>query len=455
MITPYVFVAGIPSNTADNVSSAFMQVWGATTATNIAYYRAPWLVAGTIGNGRVDLGVAPGAGKSWTFTLYINNVSTAVSVTISDAAVSGRYVGSRVAVAVGDMLTWRSVPVGTPTSPSTVTASFDYDSTTARQSAYAHGQLGIFNTTQYFNVINTWDDEAAERLTVIAAPGSVTLSGLAFHSVAGTGGNATLTLKKNGVLQDGSGGTVNTTLTTTCAAAITALVTQAYTLPVVAGDTIVAVLTTTTQSSTYSTSVGFKFEPTVDGESNWGSSSFSNIGTGTATLYARMAPAPAAWAGTAVQSIAPITAVTLSQLYLLLGTGPGGSVTRTFAVQKASADTALSAALTGATTTASDLVDSVSLVEGDLFRMSGAVSGGVPAASSVAWGLKVTTTTSKDGSSVFGVNGTVTTRRAVLFSLDGATNTHSQEGELKICGDFEVTGTAIIPMSASLDALGT
>jgi hypothetical protein len=44
------------------------------------------------------------------------------------------------------------------------------------------------------------------------------------------------------------------------------------------------------------------------------------------------------------------------------------------------------------------------------------------------------------GSAVFGVTGTVTATRAVLFSLDGETNVHSDAGVLKICGDLEVTG---------------
>jgi hypothetical protein len=49
-------------------------------------------------------------------------------------------------------------------------------------------------------------------------------------------------------------------------------------------------------------------------------------------------------------------------------------------------------------------------------------------------------TSTVTGSAAFGVDGTVTATRAVLFSLDGETNTHSDAGVLKICGDLVVTG---------------
>jgi len=45
---------------------------------------------------------------------------------------------------------------------------------------------------------------------------------------------------------------------------------------------------------------------------------------------------------------------------------------------------------------------------------------------------------------VVGVTGTVTADRAVLFSLDSAVNVLDDVGKLKICGDFEVTGTTTL-----------
>ncbi len=60
------------------------------------------------------------------------------------------------------------------------------------------------------------------------------------------------------------------------------------------------------------------------------------------------------------------------------------------------------------------------------------------------------------GSMVVGVTGTVTAPRAVLFSLNGDTNTNSTPGLFKIAGDLEVTGTASVAGDATpaLDALG-
>jgi hypothetical protein len=59
------------------------------------------------------------------------------------------------------------------------------------------------------------------------------------------------------------------------------------------------------------------------------------------------------------------------------------------------------------------------------------------------------------GSAVFGVDGTVTATRAVLFSLDGETNVHSDAGVLKICGDLEVTGDTTFEGAVSVTDPGT
>ena len=58
---------------------------------------------------------------------------------------------------------------------------------------------------------------------------------------------------------------------------------------------------------------------------------------------------------------------TLNNLYAVLGTGPGG--TATFTVRVNSVNTALSVSMSGATTFASDTVDNVPVVTGDLISL--------------------------------------------------------------------------------------
>jgi hypothetical protein len=61
------------------------------------------------------------------------------------------------------------------------------------------------------------------------------------------------------------------------------------------------------------------------------------------------------------------------------------------------------------------------------------------------------------GSLCCGDKGTVHAPRAVLFSLDGNTNTNTTPGLFKIAGDLEVTGAASLGVTTSsrLDGLGT
>lgn len=63
------------------------------------------------------------------------------------------------------------------------------------------------------------------------------------------------------------------------------------------------------------------------------------------------------------------------------------------------------------------------------------------------------------GSAGFGVSPTVTSTRAIVFSLDGNPNVHGTEGEFKVVGDAEYTGDLDVggmngSLSASMDAAG-
>ena len=71
-------------------------------------------VAGNLQNFRVRLDVAPGAGKSQTFTIMKNGSATAVTVTISDSATTGADTTHAVAVAAGDKISVRNTHSGSP-----------------------------------------------------------------------------------------------------------------------------------------------------------------------------------------------------------------------------------------------------------------------------------------------------------------------------------------------------
>lgn len=71
-------------------------------------------MAGTFKSLWVKIDTAPGAGKSWKWTLYKNGSDTGLSVTISDTATSGYDLVNEVDVMPGDLLCWHVVGTGSP-----------------------------------------------------------------------------------------------------------------------------------------------------------------------------------------------------------------------------------------------------------------------------------------------------------------------------------------------------
>ncbi len=73
-----------------------------------------------ITNFTVDLLTAPGAGKSWTFTIVKNGSDTGLTVTISDTNTQASISTAVAFGAPGDYWGLKSVPSGTPTAPTKV-----------------------------------------------------------------------------------------------------------------------------------------------------------------------------------------------------------------------------------------------------------------------------------------------------------------------------------------------
>lgn len=72
-------------------------------------------VAGTLSDLRVRLDTAPGAGKSYAFTVRKNGADTSVTCTVSEAATSCSDTTNTAIFFSGDLISIESVPTGTPT----------------------------------------------------------------------------------------------------------------------------------------------------------------------------------------------------------------------------------------------------------------------------------------------------------------------------------------------------
>jgi phage tail protein X len=161
--------------------------------------------------------------------------------------------------------------------------------------------------------------------SVCAIPGTITRIALADIGGVATGGSWTAYIKKNGVLQDGSGGTVNTAVTLLDTVPAKRVV-GTIALPVVPGDIcdVVYVRNGTSVSATLQVAVGIGFTPTDDG---WfmltGGDNVGLPSSGT-TSYSFTAGSSDTDEGLQTVPIGPVGIVARG-LYVIRGTLPGGS----------------------------------------------------------------------------------------------------------------------------------
>ncbi len=117
-----MLVSGLTtSSAASNVEPTFLGPFPASSSTILEDDVQQVLpVAGTISNLFVDIEDAPGAGKSWTFTIRRQSgsgatQSTAVACQVSgDGATACNSGSASVAFAAGDLLSLQAIPTGEP-----------------------------------------------------------------------------------------------------------------------------------------------------------------------------------------------------------------------------------------------------------------------------------------------------------------------------------------------------
>jgi hypothetical protein len=219
-----------------------------------------------------------------------------------------------------------------------------------------------------------------------------------------------------------------------------------YSLALAAGDLVYTEAIVSGTFTTRAFALGYAFEATTDGQSQVCGISSANLSTSATTHYPVPTGTSSGFSTEAlfvVRAIGGVSSVALSGLQLFLPTAPGASKSRTFTLRNTGADTALTVTISGTATTGSDLVHTADIAAGDLWNWT-AIPTSSPAATLAHWGLIQTTTSRKRGSSVFGVDITVTATRAAAFGLDGATNVHDEAGKLKVFGNFEVTGETTV-----------
>ena len=323
----------------------------------------------------IQVDVAPGAGKSYTFTVLKNGAATSLEAIISDSATSATDNVNSVVFAAGDTLSLRSTPSGTPTVPSQVawnylvtapnltapllTSSGSPSSSATSYSAITggHAQTAGWNTT--------------ESSVQIIAPTSGTISN--FYARVSTAPSNTrswqFTIMKNGVASalDLTIANTNTTNSNTSGS-----------VSVAAGDMLsIRAIPTGTPTSPIGTSFGLMFTPTTPGESFFG---YGSATAPAATTYENVLGAGNnAWVANEANRLMVLGPYTLKKIIVGLVTAPGAGTSRTIAIRKAGVTTALAVTIADANTTGTTTAD-VTYTQGETITLASTVSGSPAAA---------------------------------------------------------------------------
>jgi hypothetical protein len=351
----YQTVQPIVSATSYNSFTNGLTAWDSVESTNlnVAGGAGPW----TYDAWSITLANAPGAGKSWTFTLRVNETDTALTVTISDAATTRSDLIHSVTIKPGDRFGIKCVPSGAPMATGDIqrmiriTASAPNQQLISTPSAVSHA-LTAGNT--YYMAPDQRGNQTNESAASFPWPASGTISALYVDLEAAPGGTASVvvTLRKNGV---------DTAVACTVTGAFKANSDLAHSVSIAAGDSIAWRVVVSAGSAMQRPRIGALFAPTTNGQVGY---IFEGAVVSSATRYM----AGQVGGGPTETRTLRMPACTISSLYSQAGGGSAGQ-TDTLTLRKNQADTTLTCTLTcpvtRTSTTANDTTHSVEFALGD------------------------------------------------------------------------------------------
>lgn len=332
-----------------------------------AEVQVPAGASGVLRNWAITLTTAPGVGKSYSFTVRVNGVATALAITIADNETTGRYTGSDLAITAAQLISVRYVANGTPTAGEPFNWTVEFEGDDANTSIYG-GSLGGGNlATWYAGAFNPGPVTAGfnfGRQSLAAVAGNLTA--LRIRTTAT--GTYHYYIYKNGVRQDGSGGTVNTQVITSAVGTVSAT----FTLAIVAGDRVsVEAERQSVGAGHWSCAVAFVATTAGQFHICGGFPTSANLPTADTRYQAPVLRADTSWNTTENSRIrdlaASITTVTLSN-FRVLPEGSPSPGTWTFTTRENEADSTITATVSSAAE-ASDTTHSLELVDGDRWSL--------------------------------------------------------------------------------------
>ena len=371
-----VFISPHNNASLSTSSTEHHFIFGAGTPSTFSNGRiAVCPAAGTLRNLKIKISVAPGAAKSYVFTVQKNSVDTGLTVTVSGAAdITGEDVTNEVTVAAGDLLSITSAPSGTPTA-SKLSFSIEFEGDNANQNFVAASCLaiGVSNTTtQYWPIAgmtNAGSTSSAFRGIVIPHDCTLKAVYVKLGSNPGSGNSWEFRIFKNGTGEATSSFTISGVGPTT--GNVTGL-----SIDLAPGDVIALRSVPTSSPLTPDIQIGVLFESDTDGNSIF--PNFSDAFSPSATNYnsannANPLTDPSATEANFDGYVGG--SFTLKNLHAAVEVAPASGKSWAFTLRKNTADTTVTASIADANTTANDTTHTADFVSGDVASFKSVPSG--------------------------------------------------------------------------------
>lgn len=328
-------------------------------------------VAGTLSRLFIKVQTAPGAGKSWAFTLYVNGSATALTLTIADAATTGSDITNSVSVSAGDRISLECVATG-GTASSRAHIGVEFNGTTAKQSPFMGSNQGTTNNSsaRAYCPVGTCaagEASASDAEQVISAAGTLKNLYVRTDPASGTGNGLTYTVVKNGV---------DTALAVTIMDPAQTGNNTTDEVAVSPGDRIYIRRDRLDSSITSVASEwGIGFVADTDGQFNVMHSNNDPLNAAS-TEYNYGCAGTGLWSTTEIDRDSGATAFTVQAIYGYLGDGaPGAGKSYTITFRQNAGATGQSFAITDAAVSNNDTTPDVAISDNDLIGWESAPSG--------------------------------------------------------------------------------
>ena len=238
-----------------------------------------WLTDAVVKYLKIRVPAGPGVGKSWSVTLEADG-SDVGTATITDTNTTGFVVLNT--NLFGKLVRLRRNSTGAPT-VTDMWVTFVTDGVNPGESYYG-GYLSAGGTLVWSPLSGDTTDGTQNQGNVFAAAGSITAYSIRSNTAPASGKSYVMTIYKNGIAQDGTGGTVDTRLTVDDT--FTGQLDWLGSLPCPAGTRIYFKAVEVGGPADMTFAMSMVFVATNDGESNVGFTCNANMTTSSGTFFA-------------------------------------------------------------------------------------------------------------------------------------------------------------------------